>query len=269
MNEEKPQKKENKKNNKICDNISCCGEIKKSCNDNSCCQETKMKRALKDISCYAKCNSKKWLNFIVGSVMLLLITGVLFCFFSNCCQNKNADVKTEIVKIKEDIRVLQKICGESKKPTCKLNESKIQSVECKDVTSPDLNFHIKGPSKDSLFNLSMETKKKSNSRSDCFWFIIVLMIILFLIVLFYFTSHSSRENKLLEFAIDWNEQEKEIKLKKIEKCKEIKLKKIKKKKNIKKKIIKHKPHKVKTEKDKEENVKNTNNNKKEEGTTNG
>ena len=224
-----------KESTKPCDGSSCCGEIKKSCDNSSCYQGAEMKKALKDISCYAKCN-KNWLNFIVGAgvVILLLLMGVFLYFCSNCYQNKNEETKPEVVKIKEGIRVLQKICEESKKSTCELNKLKTQPMKYIDLISHGLDIQMEGEGKwkDSSFNLSMQTKQNSNSRSDCFWFIIVLIIALFLILLFYLISYSSRETKLLQFVIEWNEQEKEITLKKIEKCKEIRLKEIEKCKEI-------------------------------------
>ena len=63
----------------------------------------------------------------------------------------------------------------------------------------------------------MQGQQNPNIRSDCFWFTIFFIIVSLLILLFYFISFSSRESKLLEFIIESNEQEKEIKLENIKK----------------------------------------------------
>ena len=229
MNENNLKEKKERQTKKTDNDTSCCKEPTKCCDDSSCCQETEMKRALRNISWYTKSNKNK-LNFftravaltVAGAIALLLIIGGFLYLCSNCCQNKDEieGIKTESVISKNNKEAFQDY-EESNQSTPESIESK-KSVQRIDSVKLDFNTKAKAPS----FNLSMKAKQNSNSRSDCFWFIIVFTIVLCLILLFYLISYSSRESKLLQFVIEWNEQEKEIKLKEIEKCKEIELRKI-------------------------------------------
>ena len=69
---------------------------------------------------------------------------------------------------------------------------------------------LKAKMGDSSLNLSVKGHQNVNARSDCFWFIILYMTVLCLVLISYFISRSSKESRLLQFIIDWNEQKKEM-----------------------------------------------------------
>lgn len=108
-----------------------------------------------------------------------------------------------------------------------INQNKLKSPDQSiDSVKTDCNYETKTGG--SAVNLPVHDQRNTNTRSNCFWFIIFSIIALLLILLFSLVSFSSKESKLLQFITDSNEQEKEIKLKDIEK--EIELQKLKKEK---------------------------------------
>ena len=183
-----------------------------------------IEEVLNVISSYTK--KQNW-HIIVPIIIILLLIGISGVLY-NCCkkQNINKDLREKLVIVQKEIVETQE---EIKQLRESFQDSNLEIIrptkldQCIDSVKAD--FSLKTKAGDSLLNLSIHGQQNLNIRNDCFWFVIVSVIALLLIVMFYLISISSKESKLLQFVTDWNEQEKEIKLRNIEK--EIELQKLK------------------------------------------
>lgn len=164
----------------------------------------------KDLSVISPYIGGLWVESITGVVMLLLIGISGVYIFSNLC--KKSDINKDIEK-NHVIQTDTKDRERTKDFQSSNQEQKLRPT--KKSQNPDLCMDVivtalKAKMGDSSLNLSVKGHQNLNTRSDCFWFIILYMIVLCLVLISYFIFRSSKESRLLQFVIDWNEQKKEM-----------------------------------------------------------
>ena len=164
----------------------------KSCQSSEYCSNLKCK--LDTIKYYLEkpCSTQCWVGYIVSFITVaIIITCICYCW------------KTH------------REAAQQHSPAYQQKDSK-QKLQC-DTNSIDTNINFKNKLGDSSFNLSLQGKQNPYNNSECFWLVIGFLIFGVLIYLFKLIARSARENRLLQFAVELNEQAKEIKLKEIAK----------------------------------------------------
>ena len=171
------------------------GDIGKNIDEKLCCVKEQIQNINKNL-----CDCKNIIIFCITSLLILVIiaAGIAGIFY-NCCEKKYT-TSTQKPQNNPDN-------PKGQIPPEKLRQNDKPNICNQCIDNIEADFTLKNKIWDSSFNLSTKGQQGLNSRSDCFWFIIFFITSLLLVLLFHLIAVSSRESKLLQFIIDWNEQE--------------------------------------------------------------